>query len=171
MKRKGYVESLEEYFVDKFRGIPLPYERMLFFFVIVLLVVSLSVSRETRLQISAGARPTDRSQVEKLIEGAAKSGDYEMARGLYESGRVFGARSDAESLEYLVYPERYVGYLKNKYLKLAAQYPGSRDIYLQLALLYFENGEVESAVSWLKKAEFADPNGEEVGRVRKMMGR
>ena len=93
---------------------------------------------------------------------AAKAGDYELARDLYEkqykqevSEQVRGIGSEVEEL---IFPEREVEREIAKYQELLTKYPGHRDIYLVLAQLYDQIGEREQAQEYTELARELDPN-------------
>jgi tetratricopeptide (TPR) repeat protein len=100
--------------------------------------------------------------IDEAVRIAARAGDYGMARGLIEQKnknieyRVLGANTE---LEDLVYPERKVERRVAELKDMLAKYPENKDIYTNLASLYFETGNNELAESYAEKARVLDPNG------------
>lgn len=102
------------------------------------------------------------------IEKAVSRGEYEKAREMYQSRQVLGFGENSY-IESLVYPEREVERKIKAYQDLDLLYPGSRDIYLQLALLYAEKGSDLTAGKYLEMARRLDPNGSVVKEVESML--
>lgn len=101
----------------------------------------------------------------EVIELAARRGDYKLADTLYRqysvSGieyRVLGAGSE---LEELVYPERVVERRAVELKTKLEDYPGNREIYLELATIYGQLGNGEESEEYREKARVLDPNNVE----------
>lgn len=103
--------------------------------------------------------PTLTGKREDVISEAVKIGDYETAQEIYEQSRVLGAKID-NSLEERIYPKRMIRQEITRYERLLSQYPGQRDIFLNLADLYEKVGQAEMKDYYLEKARELDPNGE-----------
>lgn len=135
---------------------PLPWPYVGVGIVLASLLVSLANARYS----VAGAR-----SAREVMERAARVGDYETARELFNVHQsqmytnvhqsVLGAETEIENL---VYPERAV---ENKILEteeLLTQYPGHRDILVELARLYEKIGGAEQARTNWEQARILDPN-------------
>lgn len=99
----------------------------------------------------------------EIIERAARAGDYEMARKLYESNYelritnngVLGAES---ALEELVYPEQKLAREIKQWEEALTKYPGNREIMRGLAALYEQAGSQELAAELREQVRILDPN-------------
>lgn len=112
------------------------------------------------------ARATSDAEIVELYQ----RGQEDYARELYESRAVLGYSTERE-IESILYPERVVEGRIDYYLGLSEKYPGSRDIYLQLALLYKSKGSELSAIKYLDMAKELDPNGDSVRKVQEIVYR
>lgn len=142
-KPASFWESLEQYTWKLVGRNPLPWSYVGVGVVLVSLLASMVNARYS----TVGARSE-----RELVIRVAKVGDYETARELFNVHQsqmytnvhqsVLGAETEIESL---VYPERVV---ENKIIEteeLLTQYPGHRDIMVELARLYGELEKTESS--------------------------
>lgn len=94
---------------------------------------------------------------EEAIKRAAEAGDYGLAEELYQTGeeQVLGVRSE---LEEVVYPVKKIEARIRELEARLGEYPGNREIYLELAGLYRQSGKVEEAKRYAEMARVLDPN-------------
>lgn len=117
--------------------------------------------------------PTLSSNSDEVVREAAKRGDYETARRIYEywqkeeDARVLGVESEVEEL---VYPEKMMERKVREAESLLARYPGHRDLVLNLALLSYWVGNYEEARKYLEQARKLDPNTEKLRLVEEELG-
>lgn len=156
MAKEKFFRQLEKYIFKKLRSLPFSFE----FLVIGLFVLAVSgsvfLSRESKSTLHAGAYPAEKSAVFGLIVDASRRGDYETAEKVYEGQRVLGVSSD-NNLEYLVYPDRYVGYMTEQFEKLIDESPYWRDGLNVLLNLYSFAGDLEKASLYKERVEWLDP--------------
>jgi tetratricopeptide (TPR) repeat protein len=124
----------------------------------VIVVVVMATSAWSQSRSVASAR-----SVRDVVVVAGRVGDYATARKVWGSrldsieDRVLGAEVEIEEL---IYPERVIEREIERYLVLLERYPGHRDVYLVLARLYQEIGEVEKGEYYWEQARILDPNNE-----------
>lgn len=106
---------------------------------------------------------------EEIIE-LYTAGHKDYAKELYEERSVLGY-TQGGSIEAVLYPERVIEVKIKRYLELVEQYPGARDLYLQLAILYKEKGSELTAKKYLEEARMLDPNGEKIRMVTEIIER
>lgn len=156
MAREKFFQQLEKYVFGKLRSLPFSFE----FLVIGLFVLAVSGSivlfNESKTVLDAGAYPTEKSVISELIADASRRGDYETAEKVYEEQKVLGISSD-NNLEYLVYPDRYVGYMANQFEKLVGESPYWRDGLSVLFDLYSFAGDLEKTFLYKERVEWLDP--------------
>lgn len=58
---------------------------------------------------------------------------------------------------------------RNKLVELSIKYPDYRDLLYRLAVIQWELGNDEAAKEALAKAEYLDPNNEELERIKELM--
>ncbi len=95
--------------------------------------------------------------IHQVIEKAARLGDYETAKELYESCIVPWCQS-ITGLEDKVYPERVVERRISELEQKLESYPENIQIYLMLADLYGQIGSGERSNEYREKARVLDPN-------------
>lgn len=122
----------------------------------VLVVMGTSISAQNEI---LGAR-----NMEGAIRIAAGQGDYLTADRLMQeytnaqmNKSVLGVESE---LEDLVYPERKVERRIAELTLMLEKYPDNKDVYTNLAQLYFEIGNEGQAAEYAEKARVLDPNGQ-----------
>lgn len=147
-KASGFWGSLEQYLGKVIERSPLPrYWRHLGIGLALVVVVSSAVSAKNSV---VGA-----TSVEEVVEKAARLGDYDLAQTMFE--QIQDSRFKIQ-VEDLVYPERKV---ERRIVELEAklvEYPGNRQIYLELADLYGQLGNREKSDEYREKARILDPN-------------
>lgn len=157
MAKEKFFRQLEKYVFEKLRSLPFSFE----FLVIGLFVLAVSGSivlfKESKTVLDAGAYPTEKFIVSELIIDASRRGDYETAGKVYEGQRVLGISSD-NNLEYLVYPDRYVGYMTEQFEELVDESPYWRDGLNVLLSLYSFSGDAEKVSLYRKRVEWLDPD-------------
>ncbi len=150
MKTGGFWRSLEKYFWKVVRRSPLPWTRIGLFGLAIVLLASLGNVKNS----AVGTRNT-----RELVERAARAGDYELARELYQGSsskdQVLGAESE---LEDLVYPERVVKKRIDELLQKLEIYPGNREIFRVLSQLYAQIGDEEMSSQYYEMVRELDPN-------------
>lgn len=106
----------------------------------------------------------DLDSVSQVIIKSAESGDYILAEQLFnkleveQSGsNILGFQSD---LEDKVYPEKIVERRIFQLESKLVEYPGNRQIYLELASLYIQIGNEGQSHEYREKARILDPNND-----------
>lgn len=148
--KTGFWRSLEKYLWKVVGRTPLPWTRVGLF---VILIVLLSSLGNVKSSVSSARNSRE------VVERAARAGDYELARELYQGvsskDQVLGAESE---LEDLVYPERVVWRRIDELEQKLEIYPGNREIYRTLSALYSEIGEEQKSSDYWEMVRELDPN-------------
>jgi len=144
-KNLGFGEAIERYLRKVVGRSPLPWPVIGIGLIIIVFGVSLKYSKDS----TASAR-----NIREVVEVAAKRGDYQTARELLKQYNI----EPLDQLGELVYPERKV---QNKIDELEQSleiYPESREIYLAIAELYKQLGNVEKGQEYRERARVLSPN-------------
>lgn len=102
----SFFTSFEGY-LKKRVVLPFSFWWVVFLVLVLGVLSSLVLMGKQREVLETGARPRDKKVFMELVRGAAGRGDYELARGLYEKGKVLGVGASF-NIEREVYPERYL---------------------------------------------------------------
>ena len=151
----NFWSSLEIYLRKIVGRSPIPYTYIGVLIVLLVLVTSVFNVKNSVVGLDS---------LGQVIIKSAKSGDYTLAEELFkklevgQSGNnILGSESE---LEDVVYPEKIVErrifQLENKLV----EYPGNREIYLELAGLYGQLGHEEQSNEYREKARILDPNND-----------
>ncbi|MBI4034795.1 MAG: hypothetical protein HY381_00175 [Candidatus Chisholmbacteria bacterium] len=121
-----------------------------------------------RAILNVGGKPDDPKAHLGLAKEAAKIYDYKLAEEEYKraqeiSTQVLGARKE-------IFPEEVLREEIGKLKKLAEEVE-ARDVYLQLAVLYWRLFDEEKAREYWQKAWWIDPNNETVREVEGLFSR
>lgn len=155
--KTGFWRSLEKYLWKVVGRTPLAWTKVGLFVILIVLLSSLG-----NVKSSVSSARNNR----EVVERAARAGDYELARELYQASsiryQVLGAESDLPDgeagLEDLVYPERVVWRRIDELEQKLEIYPGNREIYRTLSALYSEIGEEQKSSDYWEMVRELDPN-------------
>ncbi|MFH1244536.1 MAG: tetratricopeptide repeat protein [bacterium] len=150
---QSFWRSLEKYGWRVVRRSPLPWQ-----WIGVGLVVSvMGTSMINGKNSVVGAR-----DLREVSGKAAERGDYQTAQKLYARcqvtqchEQVLGAETE---LEDKIYPEKVVERRVRELETKLEDYPGNKEIFVTLAELYREIGDIERAQEYLEQARVLDPN-------------
>lgn len=150
-----FFTSLERYLRKVVTRSPLPHYWAWVMIGGALMVMGTSIAAQNGI---VGAR-----NMEEAIRIAAGQGDYEMARKLLDRCQMsdfrFQVLGASTEIEDLVYPERKVERMIAELTDGLSKYPENKDIYKQIAQLYYQLGNDELAREFSEKARVLDPNG------------
>ncbi len=155
----NFWPSLEIYLRKIVGRNPIPYTYIGILIILLVLVTSVFNVKNSVVDLDS---------LSQVLTRSAKSGDYTLAEELFQKlevgqsgNNILGSESE---LEDTVYPEkkveRRITLLENK----LAEYPGNREIYLELANLYGQLGDEEQSHKYREKARILDPNNNVVSR-------
>lgn len=151
-----FFTSLEKYVRIVVGRSPLPKYWAWMVSGVALVVMGTSLAAQNGI---VGARST-----EEAVRIAAGRGDYTTAEAMWNNQapnsnnqKVLGTNTQ---LEDMVYPERKVERRIAELTLMLEKYPDNKDVYTNLAQLYFEIGNEGQATEYAEKARVLDPNGQ-----------
>lgn len=105
-----------------------------------------------------------------LAVAAARLNDYYLAEAEYSLAKKLGQETtssrvlgeSADQVERTIFPKKFVEQEIVELKKIMGQRPGYRDLWLMLALKYWQIGDTEQAKEFWDEARILDPNSETV---------
>ncbi len=132
-----------------------------------------------RAKLGVLLRPRDPNAHLLLSELAAEALDSSLARSEFDRAATLlnssqpsirGISSRFEEVGAFVFAERTITQEINDLKKVVDRYPGSRDLYLRLALLSYQLADLPTASSYWRLARELDPNHPEVLEIGVLLG-